>query len=97
MTFVFYCFILRIHCEQPNLFHSRIIDTIFKQTSDQRKQIRVNCAEYLLFILLRYPAASHGNFMDRYRKDFQVYLTKAMQDSNSEVRRRARMVFMRFL
>lgn len=35
--------------------------------------------------------------MDRYRKDFQVYLIKSMQDSNSEVRRRARMVFMRFL
>lgn len=92
-------FFPRLDNLQTDTFSSiyRIIDTIFKQTGDQRKQIRVNCAEYLLFILLRYPAASHGNFMDRYRKDFQAYLIKALQDSNSEVRRRARMVFMRFL
>ena len=63
-----------------------------KKGTNKNQYIRICTAEYVLVILLMYPK----QLVSKFSNDVSDYLKNSIQDSNAEVRRKSRMVFMRY-
>mmetsp|Transcript_27729 Transcript_27729/g.42027 ORF Transcript_27729/g.42027 Transcript_27729/m.42027 type:complete len:160 (+) Transcript_27729:250-729(+) len=75
-----------------NTCSQKVFKNIIRQANDRHQYTRMNCAEYLLLILIVFPIP----VLDKYVTDIYEYLKVAIPDQNPEVRKRARAVFIKY-
>ena len=87
----------------------KLLKIILKQALDKHIYTRINCAEYILLILMNTlnaeprpvgqgasPSVESPGTLDKYAADLMKYIQAIIRDSNAEVRKRGRMILIVF-